>query len=222
MTVIGKRLSCFPLDPSLARCILAAHQLNCTQEIISIVAMLSVDSLTYIPHNEQEKGRAVLRRFSSSEGDMITMLKIFREYKKFKCNSEWCKENYIDSKNMKTVVQIRNQLNELCVRDSIVPKSCGSDFIAIRRALSAGIFLNSAERQPDGSYRTLFQKQMVHIHPSSVLFNQKPAFVVFHELVQTSRCYMRDVTVVDPKWLIEASPSLASKFDSLLPKTVQS
>ncbi len=48
---------------------------------------------------------------------------------------------------------------------------------------------------------------MVAIHPSSALFHRQPEWVVFHEVVQTTKEYMREVTTIDPKWLVEFAPA---------------
>ena len=85
-------------------------------------------------------------------------------------------------------------------------ESCGADTGSVRRCLAHGMFVNAAELQLDGSYLALDTHQPVAIHPSSVLFQAKPAYVVFNELLHTSRCYMRDLCLVDADWLVEAAP----------------
>lgn len=58
-----------------------------------------------------------------------------------------------------------------------------------------------------GSYRTLRDDRELYIHPDSVLYGEKPPkWVVFNELVQTSKYYMRDVTAVESSWLVELAP----------------
>lgn len=85
-------------------------------------------------------------------------------------------------------------------------ESCGADTASVRHCLANGMFLNAAELQPDGTYLALDTHQPVAIHPSSVLFQAKPAYVVFNELLHTSRCYMRDLCLVDAEWLLDAAP----------------
>lgn len=68
------------------------------------------------------------------------------------------------------------------------------------------MFINTAELQLDGTYLALDTHQPVAIHPSSILFQAKPAYVVFNELLHTSRCYMRDLCLVDAEWLLDAAP----------------
>ena len=61
-------------------------------------------------------------------------------------------------------------------------------------------------QEEGGCYRTLVENQQVYIHPSSALFQKQPDWVIYHELVMTSKEYMREVTAIDPKWLVELAP----------------
>lgn len=85
-------------------------------------------------------------------------------------------------------------------------ESSQSDLVNVRRCLAHGLFMNAAQLQLEGGYVALDTQQAVAIHPSSVLFQAKPAYVVFNELLHTSRCYMRDLCLVDADWLQEAAP----------------
>ncbi len=53
----------------------------------------------------------------------------------------------------------------------------------------------------------------MYVHPSSALFNRQPEWVVYHELVLTSREYMREVTAIEPKWLVEFAPAFFKASD---------
>ncbi|OWK14196.1 DHX33, partial [Cervus elaphus hippelaphus] len=218
LTPMGRKMAAFPLEPKFAKTILLSPKFHCTEEILTIVSLLSVDS-------------------------------------------EWCKENFVNSKNMTLVAEVRGQLRDICMkaseaasqRSASTPdvsllcgpctrprcRQCGSryqgwlhsahvwvfsmshflpnqmsmpilssrgDTESIRRCLAHSLFMSSAELQPDGSYATTDTHQPVAIHPSSVLFHCKPACVVFTELLFTNKCYMRDLCVVDAEWLYEAAP----------------
>ncbi|KAF2566062.1 hypothetical protein F2Q68_00028410 [Brassica cretica] len=67
-------------------------------------------------------------------------------------------------------------------------------------------FPHTARLQKNGSYRTVKHPQTVHIHPNSGLSQVLPRWVVYHELVLTSKEYMRQVTELKPEWLIELAP----------------
>ncbi|KEG15222.1 RNA helicase [Trypanosoma grayi] len=85
------------------------------------------------------------------------------------------------------------------------------DFELLRRALCYGFCLNGAFYNAKiGNYQTVVGQQVVHLHPSSVLFAQrkKPALVVFNSVVRTTKRYMKDVSVVQEEWLRDAASFL--------------
>lgn len=70
----------------------------------------------------------------------------------------------------------------------------------------SGFFTHLAKKDPQEGYKTLVEGQPVFIHPSSALFNRQPDWVVYHSLVMTTKEYMHDCLIIDPKWLIELAP----------------
>ncbi|XP_032901810.1 ATP-dependent RNA helicase DHX33 isoform X2 [Amblyraja radiata] len=121
-------------------------------------------------------------------------------------SKEWCRENYVNSRNMTMVMEVRRQLRDICVKFGVHLKSSRADTSNVRRCLAHSLFLNAVELQLDGTYLTLDSRQPVVIHPSSVLFHSRPPYMLYNELLHTSKCYMRDLCVVDPEWLYEAAP----------------
>ncbi|XP_063059610.1 ATP-dependent RNA helicase DHX33 [Engraulis encrasicolus] len=206
LTPLGKKMASFPLEPKFAKTILLSPDFSCAEEVLTIVSLLSVDSVLYNPPARREEVQAVRRKFISSEGDHITLLNIYRAFKKVSGNKEWCRENFVNSRNMGLVSEVRAQLRDICIKLGLKLESSQSDLGNVRRCLAHGLFTNAAELQPDGTYIALDTHQPVGIHPSSVLFQAKPAYVVFNELLHTSRCYMRDLCLVDAEWLQEAAP----------------
>jgi len=75
----------------------------------------------------------------------------------------------------------------------------------------AGFFTNAAKKDPQDGYKTMVEGQPVFIHPSSSLFQKNPEWVIYHELVLTTKEYMRNVLVIDPKWLVELAPKFFKK-----------
>lgn len=206
LTTLGKKMASFPLEPRYAKTILLSPDYSCSEEILSIVSLLSVDTVLYNPPARRDDVLAVRKKFMSSEGDHMTLLNIYRAFKKVSGNKEWCRENFVNSRNMGLVKEVQAQLKEICLKLNLKLESCGADTASVRRCLAHGMFVNAAELQPDGSYLALDTHQPVAIHPSSVLFQAKPAYVVFNELLHTSRCYMRDLCLVDADWLLDAAP----------------
>ncbi|KAG8231162.1 hypothetical protein J437_LFUL011831 [Ladona fulva] len=96
---------------------------------------------------------------------------------------------------------------DLCMKSGISKSSCGQETEKVRKGLIAGNFSNIAQLQKEGHYLTIGSKQVVHIHPSSVLFRSKPPLLIFGELVMTGKCYMRQVSTIEPEWVSLMMPS---------------
>lgn len=92
--------------------------------------------------------------------------------------------------------------------------SAGRDYNTVRRAICSGFFRHAAKKDPQEGYKTLVEGTPVYIHPSSALFNRAPEWLVYHELILTTREYCHNVTVVEPKWLVEVAPQFFKVADS--------
>lgn len=208
LTKVGRRMAEFPLDPMLSKMIVASDKYKCSDEIISIAAMLSVgNSIFYRPKDKQvHADNARLNFHMGNVGDHIALLKVYTSWKETNFSTQWCYENYIQVRSMKRARDIRDQLEGLLERVEIEVISNVNDLEAIKKAITSGFFPHSARLQKNGSYRTVKHPQTVHIHPSSGLAQVLPRWVVYHELVLTTKEYMRQVTELKPEWLVEIAP----------------
>ncbi|NXX95196.1 DHX33 helicase, partial [Centropus bengalensis] len=206
LTPLGRKMAAFPLEPKFSKAILVSPKFHCTEEILTIVSLFSVDNVLYNPPSRRDEVQSVRRKFISSEGDHLTLLNLYKAFRKVNGNKTWCRENFVNGRNMMLVSDIRAQLRDICVKLSMPIESSRSDTGNIRRCLAHSLFTNAAELQLDGTYRTGDSQQTVAIHPSSVLFHCQPACVVYNALLRTNKCYMRDLCVVDASWLYDAAP----------------
>ncbi|CAO2830197.1 unnamed protein product [Amaranthus hypochondriacus] len=224
---IGQQMARLPLDPIYSKALILSSQFNCLEEMLITVAMLSVESIFYMPREKQEEARTAIKRFSSSEGDHITLISVYRSCNEFlesgnaNCSKEktlknmkkWCKENFINGRSLRHARDVHYQIQGHVEQMGLRIASCGDDMLLFRRCLAASFFLNAALRQPDGTYRALASNQIVQIHPSSVLFRAKPDCIIFNELVRTNQNYIRNVTRIDPMWLTELAPHFYASKD---------
>lgn len=208
LTKVGRRMAEFPLDPMLSKMIVAADNYKCSDEIISIAAMLSVgNSIFYRPKDKQvHADNARMNFHTGNVGDHIALLKVYSSWKETNYSTQWCYENYIQVRSMKRARDVRDQLEGLLERVEIELASNPNDLDAIKKSITAGFFPHSARLQKNGSYRTVKHPQTVHIHPSSGLAQVLPRWVIYHELVLTTKEYMRQVTELKPEWLVEIAP----------------
>jgi len=206
LTPLGKQMSTFPLDPKFTKALLAAQELGCTEEVLTIVSLLSGDNILLSPSSKREEALASRKTFVSSEGDHVTLLKVFRAFKQAKNPAEFCKTHYVNFRHLQFVQEIRKQLMELCRRNGVKIQSCAQNTDVVRQALARGLFTNVAKLTKEGHYVTLDSRQKVKIHPSSVMFQTKPELVVFTELIATQKSYIRDLSLVDANWLLQDQP----------------
>ncbi|CAN0896834.1 Pre-mRNA-splicing factor ATP-dependent RNA helicase DEAH1 [Linum grandiflorum] len=208
LTKVGRRMAEFPLDPMLSKMIVASDKYKCSDEIISIAAMLSVgNSIFYRPKDKQvHADNARLNFHTGNVGDHIALLKVYNSWKETNFSTQWCYENYIQVRSMKRARDIRDQLEGLLERVEIDITACPNDLDAIKKSITSGFFPHSAKLQKNGSYKTVKHPQTVHIHPSSGLAQVLPRWTIYHELVLTTKEYMRQVTELKPDWLVEIAP----------------
>ncbi|EKX51695.1 hypothetical protein GUITHDRAFT_157138 [Guillardia theta CCMP2712] len=209
LTDLGRKMAMLPLEPPYAKLLLSSSKFSCSEEILTIVAMLSVDSIFFNPAGKREEAARARHLISSADGDHMTYLKVYDGWLKSKKDREWCHQYFINSRNMKKVEDIRNQLQGYCKQGKIPLVSCEQELTAVARCLCTAFYSNTATIAPDGkSYRMEVTAQEVYLHPSSVLFGRRARSVVFDELVLTSKLYMRHCTVIDVGWLAELVPLL--------------
>lgn len=90
--------------------------------------------------------------------------------------------------------------------------SCHREWDVVRKAICSAYFQNSARLKGVGEYVNCRNGVPCHLHPSSALYGlgYTPDYIVYHELVLTTKDYMQCVTAVDPQWLVELGPMLFS------------
>ncbi|OBZ82088.1 ATP-dependent RNA helicase DHX8, partial [Choanephora cucurbitarum] len=207
LTRLGRKMAEFPLEPQLSKMLIQSVDLGCSEEILTIVAMLTAQNVFYRPKEKQAQADQKKAKFHQPEGDHLTLLTVYNGWKASKFSNAWCFDNYIQSRSMKRAQDVRKQLLGIMDRYRHDIVSCGKNYTKVSRALVSGYFRNAAKKDPQEGYKTLLEGTPVYIHPSSALFNKGPEWVIYHEIVFTSKEYMREVTAIDPKWLTEAAPT---------------
>ncbi|CAG8527360.1 4070_t:CDS:10 [Paraglomus occultum] len=214
LTRLGRKMAEFPLEPPLSKVLILSVDLGCSEEILTVVAMLSVQNVFYRPKEKQAAADQKKAKFHQPEGDHLTLLTVYNAWKASKFSNAWCFENYIQSRSMRRCQDIRKQLLGIMDRYKQDIISCGKNYNKVRRAICGGFFRHAAKKDPQEGYKTLVEGTPVYIHPSSALFNKGPEWVIYHELVLTTKEYMREVTAIEPKWLTEAAPKFFKVADA--------
>ena len=207
LTRLGRKMADFPMEPALAKVLIASVDMGCSEEILSIVAMLSVQTVFYRPKEKQQQADQKKSKFHDPHGDHLTLLNVYNGWARSNFSNPWCHENFIQARQMKRAGDVRKQLVDIMKRYRHSVISCGRTTMKVRQALCSGFFRNSARKDPQEGYKTLIEGTPVYMHPSSALFGKQAEHVIFHTLVLTTKEYMHCTTSIEPKWLVEAAPT---------------
>jgi pre-mRNA-splicing factor ATP-dependent RNA helicase DHX15/PRP43 len=230
LTPMGKKMSAFPLDPQMSKSLILSPEFHCGQEILTIVTMLSaVPNVWLRPYEHRKEADAAKRLLSVPNGDHLTLLNVFNEYRKNLHDPNWASNNYLSAASLSEAENVRAQLLQIMERLRIKTERPGVDmerlviemgrlginsatrshddqtrrFVNIRKALVCGYFMQVAHKEgAKGSYVTVKDHQTTVLHPSCVL-KSRPEWVLFNESVLTTGPYIRTVTEIRPEWLLE-------------------
>lgn len=199
LTRLGRKMADFPMEPALAKVLIYSVDMGCSDEILSIVAMLSVQTVFYRPKEKQQQADQKKAKFHDPHGDHLTLLNVYNGWKQSKFSNPWCFENFIQARSMRRAQDVRQQLVSIMERYRHQVVSCGRNTMKVRQALCSGFFRNAARKDPQEGYKTLIEGTPVYMHPSSALFGKPAEHVIFHTLVLTTKEYMQCTTGIEPK-----------------------
>lgn len=207
LTQLGRQMADFPMDPALSKSLIMSVKLKCSDEMLTIVSMISAtQTVFHRPRDKQQQADNKRLKFNDPHGDHLTLLNVYNAWKHSKFSVQWCYENFIQPKAMKRVADVRDQLTTIMKRYKSPIVSCGRDTQAVRKALCSGFFRNAARKDATEGYKTLVEGNTVYMHPSSALFRAPAEHVIYNSVVETQKEYMHILTAIEPKWLVEAAP----------------
>ncbi|KAL7623633.1 DEAH-box ATP-dependent RNA helicase prp43 [Parahypoxylon ruwenzoriense] len=214
LTALGSLASEFPLDPSLAVMLISSPEFYCSNEILSITALLSVPQIFVRPINKKQEADEMRNLFKHPDGDHLSMLNAYHAFKGVLNRGEdvrtWCHKHYLSYRHLSSADNVRAQLKRTMETHEVHLISTDFNdrnyYTNIRRALVTGFFMQVAKRENGKVYRTLKDNnQAVMLHPSTVLQTEYD-WVLYDEFVLTSKQFIRTVTGIRPEWLLELAP----------------
>jgi pre-mRNA-splicing factor ATP-dependent RNA helicase DHX15/PRP43 len=208
LTALGRLASEFPLDPALAVMLISSPEFYCSNEILSLVALLSVPNVFVRPANNRKRADQMKELFAHPDGDHLTLLNVYHAFKAPEAQQnqkQWCHDHFLSFRALQQADDVRKQLSRIMEREEIelmsTPFEDKKYYENIRRALVSGFFMQVAKRESSGKTYVTVDNQSVLLHPSTVL-GSDAEWVVYNEFVMTSKNYIRTITTVKPEWLI--------------------
>ncbi|KAK7895805.1 hypothetical protein WMY93_021130 [Mugilogobius chulae] len=205
LSEVGIIMSELPLEPPLAKALIAACEYDCVDELLTIAAMLTEeDAVTH------------WRPLMHVEGDHMTLINIYTAFIEHNQDEAWCITNFLSYAALRLAVVIRAELLEVMQRIELPVSPPAFDnqdnFTNIKRALISGFFLKLAnDVDGSGNYLLLTHRHVAHLHPfSSYLCRQPcpkpPSWVLYHEFTISWDNCIRIASEVTPQMLVELAP----------------
>jgi pre-mRNA-splicing factor ATP-dependent RNA helicase DHX16 len=149
LTKLGRRMAEFPVDPMLSKAIISSEKYSCTDEVLTIISMLSESgSLFYRPKDKKLHADQARQNFVRPGGDHFTLLNVWEQWAETNYSQQFCYEQFLQFKSLSRARDIRDQLAGLCERVEVVVTSNpnSNDIMPIQKALTAGYFYNTVRQ----------------------------------------------------------------------------
>ncbi|MEJ2863161.1 ATP-dependent RNA helicase HrpA [Actinomycetospora flava] len=235
---IGRRLARLPVDPRIARMVLAADELGCLHEVTVIAAGLSAQDPRERPADKTDEADAAHARFTDPRSDFLSWVHLWEHVRtgrrelssnQFRKRSQAEFLNYLRIREWQDLAaQLRQLGDELgLTRNEPAPEMTKEHAQRIHQALLTGLLsqIGLAQEPPKDPKTGKPRKRALieyegsrgarfAIWPGSTLARRPPTMVMAAELVETSRLWARTVAGVDPAWVEEAAGDLVTRTHS--------
>lgn len=148
LTAVGRKMSEFPMEPSMGKMLIASVEYNCSAEMLTIVSMLSVPSVFYRPKERMEEADAAREKFNVPESDHLTLLNVFNQWKSHgyvealgvdltadkphRYRDDWAIRHFLHPKLLRKAREVRSQLEDIMKFQKMELISAGTDFDILR------------------------------------------------------------------------------------------
>ncbi|TEA78726.1 ATP-dependent RNA helicase HrpA [Allopusillimonas ginsengisoli] len=215
LTDTGRELARLPVDPRVARMVLAARDQQCLAEILVIASALSVQDPRDRPMQEREASEAAHAKFGDDKSEFLSFLKLWRWYGEQVAHKAsqrklvaLLRQNFLSPLRLREWHDVHTQLLALVGEQGWRVNTVDATFEQIHMALLAGLLGNIGFRNEDGAGYQGARGIRFQIHPGSRMVKKAGRWVVAAELVDTTRLYARCLARIEPVWLERAGAHL--------------
>ena len=216
LTELGKQLAKLPIDPRIARMVLAGQKLNCLTEVLIIASALSIQDPRERPMDKQQAADEAHSKYKDERSDFLAFLKLWDLYHDKKKHltqnklRKYCRDNFLSFMRLREWHEIHQQLHVQVTQMGLKPNQIAADYQELHQALLSGLLSNIAVKTDNKEY-TGTRNLKLHIFPGSALHKKGPKWIMAAELVETGRLYARIVAKIEPEWIEPIAGDLVKK-----------
>ncbi|WP_299187687.1 ATP-dependent RNA helicase HrpA [uncultured Psychrobacter sp.] len=236
LTPTGQKMARMPIDPRLARMLVAGSDFDCIREMLIVVAALAVQDPRERPANKRQQADQKHAEFRQDDSDFLFYLSLWKalfekdaDGNKLSGNQrkQFAKKHYLSFPRVREWSQTHRQLLQMVMDlkladDKGVQKGAGSSdptsvedeevkavkYANLHRALLTGLLSTIAHKTDNRGEYLAARQQKAKIFPASTVFKQVPPWVMAFEMVETSQVFMRTVAKIETEWIISAAGNL--------------
>lgn len=207
LTTRGREIASLPLDPRLARMLLAGRDNGALAEVIVVVSALTVGDVRERPAEERDKATAMHSRFRDKTSDFLGYLNVWRYVAEQRAElsgsafRRMCKAEYLHWLRIREWQDLNRQLTSVCREHGWHPGALTASDDDVHRSLLAGLLSSIGARKEESREFSGPRGITFVLHPSSAVAKKPPKWIMASELVETSRLFARDVARIDPMWV---------------------
>ena len=216
LTNIGRKMSRLPIDPRLARSIIAADKEGSLREILIIVSALAAQDPRVRPLDKLKEADIAHEKFQDESSDFLVFVKIWKWSENIRETSsrrEWkrsLERNYLSPQRMFEWRALRRQLLLACRRLKFKMNSENADYGRIHKAILAGSLTFVGLKSDRGEYQGV-RGLSFRISPGSSLSKKRPKWLVAADIADTGRTYARVVAEIEARWVEAAADHLIKR-----------
>ncbi|AWB67728.1 ATP-dependent RNA helicase HrpA [Saccharobesus litoralis] len=216
LTTIGKQIAKLPIDPRLARMLVAANDLSCLYETTVICTALSIQDPRERPVDYQNKADECHSRFNEVGSDFLSFLKLWDHLKEQQANlsgnqfRKMCRHEYLNYLRVREWQDLFHQVNQSLKELNFKLNDNPASGETVHKSLLPGLLSHIGNKNNEKGYLGARNSQF-HIFPGSSLFKKQPKWVMASELVETSRLYARTNAAIDVSWVEPFAQHLVKK-----------
>lgn len=216
LTETGHQLAKLPIDPRIARMILAAKKYNCLTEVLIIASALSIQDPRERPFDKQLAADEAHNKYKDERSDFLVYLKLWALYHDRKKHlsqnklRKYCREHFLSFLRLREWHDIHQQLHVQVTQMGFKTNHIAAEYQEIHQALLSGLLSNIAVKTDKTDY-TGTRNLKLKIFPGSGLHKKGPKWLMASELVETGRLYARIVAKIEPEWIEPVAGDLVRK-----------
>ena len=219
LTTLGKDLARLPVDPRIARWLLAGQQHGCLASMLVLASGLSIQDPREWPFDHREAAEQCHRRWGhgpTCRSDFMLLLKLWKgieevwAQKSLRQRLAWSHQHFLSHIRIQEWRDLHQQLSEICQELGWNIASSIEDYETLHRCLLTGLLSQIAYLNPESLHGEYIAPRglRVTIHPRSCLKKKKPQWLMAAEWVDTRRPFARTVGEIDAKWFEQVAKHL--------------